>query len=357
MTSSRKPGWTALLAVSVLYTATAAAQQATPADPAPPAPPSSAPAPQKPKGAKPDRKTVDEAKRAYAAGEMAYQAGDYKSAIQNFSDAQNLLYSPLAAYWLAASYKADGQIPQAIAELKALLESPGAEKIGPEKLAEAKQALEELQKAPSIISVSTEPPGATIAVDGQPYPGQTPVDVQVAPGRHEISVALQGYEPSSVELEMPPGSKGDHKFALVAIPPPPAAEPGVVAPPPKRVEIKPKGDEQGGGKSRVGTYVVLGLAGAGAVTGAVFGIMAVGNKSDFDENPSNETADDQERNAIISDIGFGVALTLGLTGLVMLTARDEPEGRPAPRSASVPRLSVAPYASARGAGAAARMRF
>ena len=70
-------------------------------------------------------------------------------------------------------------------------------------------------------------------------------------------------------------------------------------------------------------YVTLGIAGAGAVVGTIFGLKALSAKSDFDDTPTRELADDTERNALIADMAFGVAITLGVTGIVLLTTDEE----------------------------------
>ena len=106
----------------------------------------------------------------------------------------------------------------------------------------------------------------------------------------------------------------------------------------------------------VPAYVTLGIAGASAVLGTVFGIKALGAKSDFDDNPTTSKADDVERNALIADMAFGVAVTLGITGVVLLTTSDEPvEAQAAKLDKS--RWQLAPYASPQGGGAAARFAF
>ena len=101
----------------ICFVARAGAQGAAPPAPVladtPPAAGEGAPA-AAPK--KLDKAALIDAKRAYSAGELSYQAGDYKSAILNFRDAQAHVPSPHASYWLAMSLKADGQIPAAIAE-------------------------------------------------------------------------------------------------------------------------------------------------------------------------------------------------------------------------------------------------
>jgi hypothetical protein len=125
--------------------------------------------------------------------------------------------------------------------------------------------------------------------------------------------------------------------APVAPPPPPPAQP----------------------RSKVPAYVTLGLAGAGAVVGTIFGIMALGAKSDFEAEPTVENADAVDRNALIADMSYAVAITFGVTGAVLLLSRDD---APAPAAAQVTKTKknkafIAPYVAPTGGGAAARFTF
>ena len=331
--------------------------QAPTTSPVPPVPGQvEAPAEQPAQPARPPRKldkaALDEAKRAYAAGEMAYQAGDYKSAIQNFRDAQAILPSPQAAYWLALSLSADRQVPEAIAELKALLASPSADKIGPEKLATANATLEALNKTPGTIGLSTEPAGATVGVDGEVRPGVTPLDVELAPGTHTLTLSLPGYQSMEFELDVPPGSKGEQTLTLVALPPPPPAVAGEMPKPAetKQVVVHPSGTAPSR-SSKAGMYVVFGVAAAGLVTGSIFGIRAL--------NDDDTSGSHLHRDTIIAEIGLGVAVTFGIAGLVMAINPEElpGEGCPAARAADRTKLAFAPYLGRDGGGAAGIWRF
>lgn len=108
----------------------------------------------------------------------------------------------------------------------------------------------------------------------------------------------------------------------------------------------------------VPAYVTLGIAAVGAGVGTYFGIKALSAKSDFDDNPTADSADDAERNALFADMLFGVAITLGVTGVVLLTSGDD---APAQTGKALPpkkpSMAVAPYVSPKGGGAAARVSF
>ena len=107
----------------------------------------------------------------------------------------------------------------------------------------------------------------------------------------------------------------------------------------------------------VPAYVTLGIAGAGLITGTFFGIKALQEKNQFEEMATTDRADDLERYALISDMSFGIAITLGVTGIVLLTS-DEPTEEAAPSAKEdKSRFLVAPYAGPQGGGAVAHYTF
>jgi hypothetical protein len=113
----------------------------------------------------------------------------------------------------------------------------------------------------------------------------------------------------------------------------------------------------------VPAYVTLGIAAVGAGVGTYFGLKALSAKSDFNDNPTADSADDAERNALFADMLFGVAITLGVTGVVLLTSGDDAppaqtgKTRVLPPAAKKPSLAVAPYVGPTGGGASARLKF
>jgi hypothetical protein len=303
----------------------------------------------------PDKKTKDAARKAYTEGDAAFKSADFAAAYAGFSKANELIPSPQAAYWAAKSIDGQGKTDEAIAAYDKLLADPGLAALGDEKTNDAKARLAAL-KASLVgeVSVVTVPAGATVSIDGAPQPGETPTSVKLPPGPHKLTLVLPGFEPKDVDLDVKGGEKSEQKveLAVKAPPPPPPPEPVVEAPPPPPPPPPPP-------RSKVPAYITLGIAGAGAVVGTVFGIKALGAKSDFDKKPTGSAADDTERNALIADMAFGVAITLGVTGIVLLTSDDSA----APSAAKLEhlpkraKLVVAPYASPYGAGAGARYTF
>ena len=109
--------------------------------------------------------------------------------------------------------------------------------------------------------------------------------------------------------------------------------------------------------------MTLGIAGVATAAGTYFGVRALSAKSDYDKKPTSSKADDVENNALIADMAFGVAITLGVTGIVLLTTPEEQPAAPATGKAATKqalsrsRLTVSPWATPRSAGAGALFEF
>lgn len=317
---------------------------------------STAIAQEKPATAKaPDKKTRNLARQAFADAEKAFKAEDYATAYENFSKAHELIPTPHTEYWMAKSLDLMGKAPEAIEAYETFLADPDKEKAGEEKVTDAQTRLDALKATlAGTVTLTTEPAGASISVDGEPKEGQTPMDLELSPGTHKIRLSMEGFEPHELEIEIKGGEKMEQGVTLMASAPEPVAAP----PPPPPVAPPPPPPEPQKERSMVPAYITLGVAGAGAIVGTIFGIQALSSKSDFNDNPTNKAADDVERNALIADMAFGVAITLGVTGIVLLTSDDAASetGR-AKATSEQAKLNVAPYVTPTGGGAAAQLIF
>lgn len=308
----------------------------------------------------PDAATKKAAREAYAAGEKAYAAADYKGALESFKKAHDLIPTIHAQFWMAMAESYGTDIAAAIASLDSVVLSPDADKLGDEKLNQANARLSELKKTPGSVVVSSTPPGADVALDGAAQPGMTPITLNAPPGTHHISVALKGYETYEADVSVKPGQKVDQKAELkekAAVPAPAAAPPLKEEPVPAAPPPPPPPAEK---HSNVPAYITLGVGVVGAGVGTVFGIKALSAKKEFDDHPTNSNADAADRNALIADMAFGVALTLGITGVVLLTSGNDSEAAAHEHTAPRPlraRLNLAPVVSPTVQGATARLTF
>ncbi|MEO7034473.1 MAG: PEGA domain-containing protein [Polyangiaceae bacterium] len=323
-------------------------------------PASAVPAPAvKPAGTKtPDKKTRDTAHKAYSEGEKAFAAHDFAAAYTGFAKANEVIPSAHAAYWAAKSLDQGGKTNDAINAYTALLADPGSSKIGEDKVTDAETRLATL-KATLVgeVTVSTLPSIARLSVDGLPQTGTQPVVLKLAPGPHKLTFSAEGFEMKEVDIQVQAGTKVEQRIEMahIAAPAPapaPAPEPVVTAPP----SPAPSAEKH----SKVPAYVTLGIATGGAIVGTIFGVQALQSKSDYDSKPTSKSADDTERNALIADMAFGVAITLGVTGIVLLTSSDDAADAPKAATLHLPpknTFRVVPYIGRESGGAAARLTF
>lgn len=371
--SLRRASWIASVTlVSVLHTSIAAWAQApagssaptTRGAPAPNAPAANAPAPSAPTtGSAPATAAPnpasseasvaavrEQARAAYGAGQEAYAAGQYAAAAEHFARADELLPAIQAKYWRAMSLDKQGDVAGTYAALGVVLSDPKKDELGADKLEALANRQRELGAVPADLLVTTTPAGAHVQVSGVDVPTPTPLSLRLAPGRHELVISLPGYETQRVPVTATPGAQLRPNVTLL---PQTASTTGPIAPLGEAGAL----DTTSTPRSLVPGYVTLGIAGAAAIVGTIFGVRALSDKKDYDKNPTAKGADDVERNALIADMAFGVTLTLGVTGIVLLVADDTGPQTASAASSNSASLHLLPYVSPKGAGAAASMSF
>jgi hypothetical protein len=319
------------------------------------APPKPAPAAKKPpakkEAADPKR---DEARKKYAEGEGKFLGGDWEGAYAAYKAANEAVPASQALFKMAVCLEKLDKPNEALTTYQAFLGSNPPAAMQP-KVEEAQVRVTELKKKiPIVVKVTSEPPGGSVYVDGVVQMGTTPMEIKSPPGKHKVRVTSPGFDPFEKEVELEPGSAAITVDALlqkaipIAEPPPPApvaaaAKPAEPPPPEKR--------------SNVAAYVVLGVAGAGAVVGTIFGVKALQEEKDFEEGEkTTEKADSVEKNALIADMAFGAAITLGVTGVVLLltnTGGSDSAKAPASKSA----FQLTPVFTPQRAGAFATLQF
>jgi PEGA domain-containing protein len=328
---------------------------AAPNAPSPtPAPPSPTPTPP---GA-PSDETRERARAAYTAGRDAYAAGQYATAETQFGLADSLLPAVQAKFWRAMSLDQLANVPAALAAFEAVLASADKDQLGEAKLASAEERRRALAATPAELQLTTTPAGAHVNVSGVQLTAPTPLVLRLAPGRHVVRVSLEGYVPQQIEIVATPGARLTPSFSLVPVSGPGAGSAAVTsAATIPALAAGPADAPPPAPRSPIPGYVTLGIAGASAIVGTIFGIKALGDKHDYDESPTTKGADDTERNALIADMAFGVTLTLGITGIVLLIADDPAPDQPQVGSLSRERLQISPYVAPTGAGASATLTF
>jgi tetratricopeptide (TPR) repeat protein len=311
------------------------------------------------KGTKPakDDKADDpkraDARKAYGEAETKFQSGDYEGAFAAYKQANDAIPAPQTLYKMAICLDKLDKTSEALAAYGAFLSSSPPASMEA-KVTEAQGRVTELKKKPVtlVIKVKSDPPGASVTVDGVAQMGTTPLDVKTTSGRHKFRLSSPGYEPYEKEVNLESGGDATVEATMsksIPVAEAPFPTPAETKPAEKPAEAPPER------RSNVAAYVVLGVAGAGAIVGGIFGVKALQGKSDFNNEPTNDKADAVEKDALIADMALGAAITLGVTGTVLLLTNSGSADK-AERSTHTA-LQVAPVVSAQRAGAAVTLRF
>jgi hypothetical protein len=263
------------------------------------------------------------AKKHYADGEKKFKADDFAGALADFKDANEIKSTPHAERYLGLCEDKLGHYHAAADWYDKFLTHV------PDKLAsqgdEIRKRDAEIKAMPGKVHIESNPPGAAVTIDDKPAGAATPTDVDLAAGPHTLKITAPGHMSSSKSIDVAFASPQtvtadlDPDPTAGLAPPPPVAVAANPAPPSTAVQPPPAEP-----RSKVPALVTGGLAIAAAGVGTVFGIIALGDKSDFDKNPTTATADSGDTHALIADMAFGVALTFGVTSAVLFLTRDEP---------------------------------
>jgi hypothetical protein len=252
-----------------------------------------------------DKKKQEEAIAAFKAGKAALAANDLTGAIERFKEADALYNGAAPRFLLAQTYEKLGRPADALAAYRAfLLINPNPSSSYYSKIPEAKDRIAALEKRPATIGLVVKPataPGVVITVDGAAVASTT---LSLSAGAHQVVVRAAGFLPHTETVTVSAAEKRD---LVVTLQPAVDVTPPAVVHPPTSVRKT----------SRLPAFITLGAAGAAAVVGGVFGGLAVGAKSEFDEHPTHENADITERHGLIADVSFGVAGGAAIAGTVL----------------------------------------
>lgn len=303
-----------------------------------------------------EKQKKDAARSHYNEGKKRLDANDYAGAVTEFEAANALIPSPQAQQKIAACYDGMGKTAEAIAAYEKFIEQAKDKANLAADVDAAKARVTALRNAPVAVKVTSDPASASVEVDGAAQMGATPMDVKLTPGTHKVKVSAPGYEPMEKDVEVKAGEAApDLAFALTQAAAPPVVAPPVepvAAPPPPAADMGPQEP-----RSNVPAYVTLGVAGASLIVGGIFGVKALGDKSSFNDNPTADKADTAERDALIADMAFGVAVTLGVTGTVLLLSGGKKEAQKGLWNSPTKTVQITPLVTPHSAGAGAVLRF
>jgi len=302
-----------------------------------------------------------DAKKHYGEGEKKFKAGDYAGALVEFKAADDIKSMPQSQRYLGLCQDNLGHYADAVSWYEKFLTAV------PDKMKkegdEVKARVTQIKAMPARVHLETTPAGAAILADGKAM-GTTPTDVELTPGKHIIHIELAGFLPVDRDMDLTFGAKEEVKLSLdpkATLPPvttPIAANPVT---PVVTTPAEPVKEEKHEPRSKLPAFITGGLAIVAVGVGTGFGIAALAKKSDFDKNPSADIADTGENFALVADMAFGVAITLGVTSAVLFLTKDD-DAAPA-KTASVTakkkpiKIIPTPFIVPNGGGAGAFLRF
>ncbi|MDW8363425.1 MAG: PEGA domain-containing protein [Myxococcales bacterium] len=262
----------------------------------------------------PQAQQRETARQAYARGQQRFREGAYADAEAAFLEAYAAVPNPVVLLGVAEARERQGNVRGAAEALERYL----AERADAPDRATVTERLERLRRTPAKVFVRSRPPGAWVHLDGTATGSVTPTELEVAPGSHTVRLQLDGYDAWEQTFEVGFAERREIEAALVEAPPPAPSEEDVFGTetqqPPAAPAPAADSPSEGPGAA---VWIAGGLAGAGLVGGTVLGFLALGEQAEFDEMPSEETADRGERLALFADVCFGVAAVSALTALVL----------------------------------------
>jgi hypothetical protein len=261
--------------------------------------------------AAPSAAAVAEAERLFNDAVAASERGDFAAALSAFQGSYRLNPLPDLLYNIGMCHKALGDLPAAANAFREYVAAVGGN-LSPEERAEFDTLLAELVPQVGRLVIEGPPPGASVLIDGVVV-GTAPLPawVAVAPGRHNVEAALDGYSRFTSEVDVVAGASLTVSAPLVAlVGPGPAPGPGV---PPAGGETS-----EGGGLSPW-FWACVGVAGASALTMAITGGLTLKYNDDFDAGGRTD-ADLRDTTIALrttTDVFLGIGLAAVVAGTVL----------------------------------------
>ena len=249
------------------------------------------------------------AKKHFKQGTILYDEGNYEAALVEFRASYEANPNWKMRYYVAVTLQALHRFVEAEEELKLYLEE-GGDDVSEKKKSEVEDILASLSGVIGRLTVLTEPEGAALYL-GADGVGETPMaePLRLDVGTYGLTVKKEGYEPQTLEVEVPGGESVEVTVKLVKKAP--AADD-------TKGEDGAAAAETAAGKPEkkvpaAAFYAVAGLTGALLIGTAVTGGLAMKTFRDFEDTP----VEDLDSRADLRDKGRKLNIAadtlLGLT--------------------------------------------
>jgi tetratricopeptide (TPR) repeat protein len=290
----------------------------------------------------PNGAAKERARAAYARGQELYKTGKYEEAEAAYREAFVAVPNPVMLLGVAESQKKLGRASDAVATNRE----------------EVERKISDIRASPATVVVASDPPGASVVVDGAGTGKVTPTEIDMTAGGHSVRLSLPGYAPFTQMLTVQSGTRHELRLALRASSqevPLPSSGADV-----HEISTAPSEKENHKG-ANTAPWIVTGIGVLALGSGAVLGAAAIGEKSDFDKKPTKATAYRGKRLTLLADVAFGVGAAALITGVVLfLTAGGGDEKDTdlnAEGAGQAAHLRVTPALSPSCAGMATRLQF
>jgi outer membrane receptor for ferrienterochelin and colicin len=159
---------------------------------------------------------ADEADLQFRIGADRYTVGDYQGALEHFLASNRLVPNRNVVFNVARTYEKLERYPESFRYYTAALEGEADAAAR----ARINVALEQIRPHVAVLSVETEPPGATIYVDRRDLGsrGESPRALGLPAGRYRIIAELPGFYPAETVVEQAAaGQATSVRLALKAV--------------------------------------------------------------------------------------------------------------------------------------------
>ncbi len=253
-----------------------------------------------------DAAAVTEARERFTRGVQLYREGSLEASLAEFEKASQLAPSYRLQYNIA---QVQFELRNYVAAMRAFRRylAYGGDQIPAERRVKVQGEITELEGRVAQLTVTTNVPGATIAVD-EIRAGTAPMTrpVWINPGVRRVSALKPGHLPATVTVTAAGGERLE-----VALELPEMSNPVVTLPAPvarTRAEVTPA-------RPRLKTWLGLLTTGALAVTAGSFALLTREAHRDFEQElaqiPTTRPAIEQARRRMVTFAGVADALTVG----------------------------------------------
>lgn len=241
-----------------------------------------------------DEAETETARALFKQGVELFEKGDFVGALEQFEKADRARHAAAITYNIGRARESIGRVQGAIDAYEAYLAEAGPQG---EFTSAATMSIAQLKARSTRLRVESDPPGATLRVDGVLIEDKTPATVLVFRGRHHVSVQLGEWEEGRDFDAEASGAIADLRFTR------PKVRAQEKAPQPKQTSAQPVRPEDGALPSKTHEPVLSGLT--GGVGLALFYYSFV--------NRAEETTatDTTSSNARAKGVVFGLTLEVG----------------------------------------------